>query len=129
MPGRKDRDHPLASYMTPYTSYRSGVNSADAAGFPSANDIDFSRAVDAVNNLLYVTAVRTAGTGQLTIELWQNPGGSLAAQWRKVNEATLDNLGEVRFEALYGVPYRIRAANVPAGSTWTLHESHSEYEA
>lgn len=131
MPGTMDRDHHLSSYMTPYAAYRAGVNAADGAGQPAAApiiDLSTSKTYDAVNNLIFVTAERTAGAGSVIIELWQNcPGSSMSGKWRKVAESTLDHLGEARFDAVYAAQYKIRAATVPADSAWTLHESHSAY--
>lgn len=131
MPGTMDRDHHLASFMTHYAAHRSGINAADAAGQPVAApiiDLSTSKTYDAVNNLIFVTAERTAGAGSIDIELWQNcPNSTLSGKWRKVGEATLDNLGEKRFDAVYAAQYKIRVATVPAGSAWTLHESHSAY--
>jgi hypothetical protein len=126
-----DRDHHLSSFMTHYAANRVGVAAADPAGQPESAaliDLSTSKTYDAVNNLIFVTAERTAGAGSITVELWQNcPNSTLAGKWRKVDEATLDHLGEKRFDAVYAAQYKIRAATVAGGSTWTLHESHSAY--
>lgn len=126
-----DRDHHLSSYMTAYASYRAGIAAADSAGQPAAAnviDLSTSKTYSALANTICVTAQRSAGAGDIVIELWQNcPGSSLADAWRKIDEATLSTLGEKRFTGLYAAQYKVRAATVPADSTWTLHESHSAY--
>lgn len=129
MPGKMDRDHPLAAYMTPYASYRTGLTAADAAGVPAVADIDLSTSIDAVNNLIYVTGIRSAGAGALTVELWQTCAGtnSLSGLWRKVDEATIaDTLDEVRFDTVYAAKYRLRIATIADGATWALHISYNK---
>jgi hypothetical protein len=134
MAGTKNRDNKFASYLTEFAVYRSGINVADSAlAFEQITLIELSPSISAHDNQIRVLPVRTAGAGNLTIELWRKCASGSYNEWMKVSAPIVcsPELGvtEVVFASLRAAQYRVKASvveNPGVPGVWTLHECHTE---
>lgn len=129
MPGLKDRDDKLATFLTGAVLHRTGVSAIDDAGaFNAAPVIDLSPNLSAAGNAIHVIATRTAGAGWASIELWRKLTRDSTAHtaWIKVETANaVPDASEVRFTNLVAAQYKLKVTGVNA-STWDFHEYHTQ---
>lgn len=129
MPGIKDRDDKLATYMTGAVLHRSALAIVDdAPAFDAAPVIDLSKNQSAAGNALHIIAQRTAGTGNAAVELWRKLTRDSTAftDWIKVDAApTVLTDTEYRFTGLVAAQYKLKVTGVGSG-TWRFYEYHSE---
>ncbi len=124
MAGSKDRDNPRASFMTAFAQLRTPVTIADSN--PAVPIIDLSAEKSADANSIYLLPIILSGSGQITVELWMDVGGSLDGTYVKAATSAATSTADIiKFTGLRAAKYKTKVTNVGSG-TWRLHESHQE---
>lgn len=104
--------------------YRSGIAVDDGAPAPTDVVIDASRMPSAVGMQLWITPVRTAGAGTITLTVVREAVGSMVGvqPYKTVaTAAAVATLSENKFTGLMPGVYHVLATGITPGATWDLH--------